>query len=428
MILQGSQRGGARNLALHLLKDENEHVEIHELRGFVAGDLESALKEVYAVSRGTKAKQFLFSLSLNPPANEPVTTGQFEDAIGRVEDSLGLSGQPRAIVFHEKHGRRHAHAVWSRIDAQNMKAIQLSFTRYKLRDISRELFLEHGWKMPEGYANSSKRDPKNFTMAEWQQAKRARKDSRAIKAALQDSWAISDTQQAFTAALEERGYVLARGDRRGVVALDHRCEVYSISKWVGIKAKQVQSKVSDPDTLPSVAETRSRIAKTMAGRLDELAQQQAKIVCARLGELETQRMRIVKKQQQARSELKSSQKQRWVLELNERQRRYSRGLRGLLERFTGKHKEIKKLNERESLAAMIRDREERDALVFSQLDERQRLQARIERLNRFNNDRSQKIALDGHAYKQVQRGEREKIEPHKQSPRLTQSRGTEPRL
>ena len=36
MILHGNQRGGARDLALHLLKDENEHVEVHELRGFVS--------------------------------------------------------------------------------------------------------------------------------------------------------------------------------------------------------------------------------------------------------------------------------------------------------------------------------------------------------------------------------------------------------
>ena len=70
MILHGNQRGGAKDLALHLLKTENEHVEVHELRGFVSDNLVSALNEVYAVSRGTKARQFLFSLSLNPPPLE----------------------------------------------------------------------------------------------------------------------------------------------------------------------------------------------------------------------------------------------------------------------------------------------------------------------------------------------------------------------
>ena len=36
MILVGNQRGRAKNLAQHLLKEENEHVEVHELRGFAS--------------------------------------------------------------------------------------------------------------------------------------------------------------------------------------------------------------------------------------------------------------------------------------------------------------------------------------------------------------------------------------------------------
>jgi len=79
MILHGSQRGGARDLALHLLKEENDHVEVHELRGFVSDDLVSALNEVHAISRGTKARQYLFSLSLNPPPDVNVSIEDFEE-------------------------------------------------------------------------------------------------------------------------------------------------------------------------------------------------------------------------------------------------------------------------------------------------------------------------------------------------------------
>ena len=125
MILQGSQRGGARDLARHLLKKENEHIEVYELRGFASHDLRSALDELHAISRGTRAKQFLFSLSLNPPPTANVSTDQFLSAINKVEDRLGLTDQPRAIVFHEKSDRRHCHVVWSRIDADEMKAIPL---------------------------------------------------------------------------------------------------------------------------------------------------------------------------------------------------------------------------------------------------------------------------------------------------------------
>lgn len=76
------------------------------------------------------------------------------------------------IVFHEKEGRRHAHAVWSRIDPETMTAKPLPFFKTKLREISKQLYLENGWQMPRGFVDSQRRDPRNFTLAEWQQAKR----------------------------------------------------------------------------------------------------------------------------------------------------------------------------------------------------------------------------------------------------------------
>lgn len=68
----------------------------------------------------------MFSLSLNPPGHETVSIDEFEAAIEATEVKLGLQGQPRAIVFHEKDGRRHARVVWSRIDAGKMKAINMA--------------------------------------------------------------------------------------------------------------------------------------------------------------------------------------------------------------------------------------------------------------------------------------------------------------
>lgn len=72
MILDGNQRDGAHDLALHLMKPENEHIEVHEIRGFMADTIMGALREAEAVSRGTKCRQFLYSLSLSPPETERV--------------------------------------------------------------------------------------------------------------------------------------------------------------------------------------------------------------------------------------------------------------------------------------------------------------------------------------------------------------------
>ncbi|MEO1276221.1 MAG: relaxase, partial [Pseudomonadota bacterium] len=61
MILKAAQRGGAKQLGQHLLRfDENDHVELHEIRGFVSDTVIGAFKEAQAVAKGTRCKQFLF--------------------------------------------------------------------------------------------------------------------------------------------------------------------------------------------------------------------------------------------------------------------------------------------------------------------------------------------------------------------------------
>lgn len=161
MTLKASQRGDAKQLAIHLLRtDDNEHVELHKVRGFVSDDLTEALKEAQAISRGTRCKQFLFSVSLNPPETENVKLETFENAVDRIEAKNGLAGQPRIVIFHEKEGRRHCHAVWSRIDTYTMTAKILPHYKLKLRDISRELYLENDWQMPRGLMNSRECDPR----------------------------------------------------------------------------------------------------------------------------------------------------------------------------------------------------------------------------------------------------------------------------
>ena len=89
MILKGSQRGSGQNLAAHLLKmEDNEHVSLHELRGFAADDLHGAFKEIEAVSLGTRCKNYLFSLSLSPPEDAKVSASVFEETIERIETRL----------------------------------------------------------------------------------------------------------------------------------------------------------------------------------------------------------------------------------------------------------------------------------------------------------------------------------------------------
>lgn len=375
MILKASQRGGGQNLAVHLMRlDDNEHMELHELRGFVSDDLKGAFKEAEAVARGTKCRQYLFSLSLNPPAGESVSVETFLGTIDRIEARLGLEDQPRAVVFHEKEGRRHAHCVWSRIDADTMTARQMSFFKTKLMGVSRELYLEHGWDMPRGIENAAGRDPVNFSLAEWQQAKRQGIDPRWLKHDVQQCWKQSDSAKAFMRGLEERGLFLAKGDRRGFVIVDHGGEVYSLSRCLDVKTKEVSARLGDGTDLRSVAETRKSVAERMGPAIRRhVAESRARFQkhSATLGH---RKMEMTHRHRDQRQILRDRQETDWQRETRERAERLPKGLRGLWHRLTGKYQQIHAENEREAQRTQARHAGERQSLIDRQHAERAVLQ------------------------------------------------------
>ncbi len=378
MILKASQRAGGSQLAAHLLNtQDNDHVTVHDLRGFVADNLYGAFQEAYAVSKGTRAKQYLLSLSLNPPPNETVPIAAFEAAIAQVEQRLGLEKQPRAIVLHEKGDRcGHAHAVWSRINADEMKAINLPHYKRKLNDIAKNLYLEHGWDMPKGFVDRKYSNPLNFTREEWQQARRNDHDPRDLKRMFKECWAISDSRQAYVHALKERGFLLARGDRRGYVAVDYRGEPWAIAKFTGIKTKQVRERLGDSKDLPSIAQARMQIGEQFSGKLradlnqarEERAQQ--KLAMAR------RRAVLVQRQREERQHHAKHIQERQGAETRARSKRLAKGLKGFWHRLTGKHARIQRQNQHEALQALNRDREHVETLVRRQLEQRRNLNAK----------------------------------------------------
>lgn len=383
MILKGSQRGGARQLSLHLLNDrDNDHVTVQELRGFIADDLHGALAESHAISKGTKCVQFMFSLSLSPPKEAVAGEEDFRRAVDEAEKRLGLDGQPRAIILHEKEGRRHAHVVWSRIDPQTMTAINLPHFKRKLNDLARELYLEHDWGLPDGLRRDGGKSPLNFTLAEWQQAKRLKLDPREIKQSFQEAWQRSDDAKSLAAALQERGYFLAQGDRRGCVALDVNGEVFAVARWAGVRTKEVRARIGDETTLRPLVDVRAHVEALVSSRLHDFIGDVDRRHDETFQPLADARAAMVHKHRAERETLRQKQEARWQKESCARSARMSTGLRGLWDRLTGTTAGIDKQNETERWQGLIRDRNQRDGLVVAQMAERQLLQKRIEALRR----------------------------------------------
>lgn len=429
MILKGKERGDAPQLARYLLATrDNEHVELHDVRGFISQDLLEAFSEADAIATGTRCKKYLFSMSLNPPEGAQVPVEAFERAISQIEQKLGLENQPRAIVFHEKGGRRHAHAVWSRIDSERMRAINMPHYKMKLRDMSRKLYLEHGWDMPRGLQDRSLRDPLNFTREEWQQANRAGLNPREIKTVFQQCWMASDNKPSFEQALKERGFWLARGDRRGFVAIDFRGEVYSLSRYSGVKTKGLETSLGDPKQLRSVGAVKDEIAGRMSAKLEAFIKDVERDAKQRIAVMTFRKTEMVARHHGERQELWAAIEQRWKAETRQRTQRLPKGFSGIWHRLTGRYAKVKAQNEHEALEAYRRDRAAKDALIFKQLEDRQVIQRDIktqrsiaqEELVRLREDVANYRNLD--RYDRYHRRERDKSDEDKRRKRTRDQR------
>ncbi|MGH1399102.1 MAG: relaxase/mobilization nuclease domain-containing protein [Alphaproteobacteria bacterium] len=413
MILVGNQRGGARDLARHLLKDENERVVLHDMRGFAANDLLGAFQESHAISRGTKCKQHLFSLSLNPPKDADASPEDFEDAVARVEKSLGLTNQPRAIVFHEKKGadgqtRRHAHAVWCRIDIENMKAVQLSFSHSKLQDVARELYRDHGWQMPRGFVRHEERDPRNFSLSEWQQCKRAERDPAKTKEIFQDAWAVSDSRAALAQALRAHGFVLARGDRRGAIAVDYRGEAYSVSRYVGIKAKQVRDRLGDLSALPDAATAQNEAAQDVQKRLDELRREEERHKAEEAARQKEEQSCLRARQVREAAQLHQAQQKREREAQIARNAKIRTGWRGLIDRITGQRRKTLEDNARAQEQALQRDEQERRAAAARQVQQLAQTQSRAQATQQKRANTIKELRDDFNALEASKKAERQR--------------------
>lgn len=406
MILMGSQRGNAAQLARHLLNDrDNEHVELHEVRGFMSDDLAEALKEAELVAKGTRCNQFLFSLSMNPPESEDVPIEVFETSVEIVEQKLGLTDQPRAIIFHEKEGRRHAHVVWSRIDTESMTAKHLPFFKNDLMHVSRELYLENDWEMPKGLIDREMRNPLNMTRAEWEQASRTKHDPRMVKATIRGCWETSDSLPSLINALEERGYFLAQGDRRGFVVVGIRGEVFSLARATGVKTKELKGRLGDPGGLPSTAETKTSIADRMTSQLNRYLVEVETSYKTLPPRLEMRRQQMKDKHNTQRKALEQRQQKRWGEETKERAARMPTGIKALWGRLTGKFNQMKLKNELDAWECLSRDQKEKDELISRQLCDRRLLQSTIQQYRKQRSLQLLEINTQIAEYVRLGRGE-----------------------
>ena len=262
--------------------------------------------------------------------------------------------------------------------AEEMKAIQLSHYKLKMREISKQIYLENGWKMPRGLADCKERDPRNFTLAEWQQSKRTPFSAKEIKSMVQECWAVSDSKSGFENALEERGLYLAQGRRKSHVALTYDGEVFAIARTIKKKQKDVTKRLGDPKKLRNVEDTKNHIAQTITPKLQNFIQDARTERMQKMSLLDQKRLELRDKSNRERTRLLQKQKLRKHTETKLRAERFRKGFRGLWDRLSGKHRAIRIQNEMELKFSNIRDQNQQNELRASQMLIRQSLQRKIE--------------------------------------------------
>lgn len=263
MIVKGGSRAAPGQLAWHLQRrDTNEKVEILELQS-PAPNLAEAFRDWQTLTEGTRGTKGLYHANIDPAKDYTMTREQWQRAVDVLEKELGLEGQPRAVIMHEKFGREHIHVVWARTDIDRMVLRSDSQNYMAHERASQALEKEFGHEPVPGKHAKRDRDkqpefPKaEANQAEWQQGERTGIDPAARKDQITALKQASDNGQAFKTALEEQGYLLAKGDRRDFVIVDEAGSIHSLGRQVrDVKAAELRAFMKDVDreTLPTAAQ------------------------------------------------------------------------------------------------------------------------------------------------------------------------------
>ena len=287
MILKGRTRGQGSQLARYLFSSKNDEVKVLDIRGTCASELTKsgltdALKEFDEYGKLTKGEKTLFHLAIAPSDFDRMDSTKWQYAVAKAEESLGLSGQPRAVVKHEYEGKEHLHVVWSRVDLETHKLKSDSFTNLKLcnaaRDIELDLGLQQLPDMHRGHEKARKlteelkagQEPNEDRISQRQREvqkfveEESSKSPQALKRAIATAWHQSESGEEFRDLLKEKGLRLVRGDR-GPVVMDAEANVFSPARYIeDARVKDIKAKCEDIlSDLPSVDQAREHGKETI---------------------------------------------------------------------------------------------------------------------------------------------------------------------
>lgn len=335
MIAKGNPHNSGPYLARYLAASSkgNESAELAELRGFASDNIFDAFALAQLQAEGTHCQKPLFHVQVRNPKGEELTREQWARVADRIEKQLGFSGQPRAVVFHDKDGGRHMHLVWSRIDGETMRALDPGLYKRKLKEICRKLEKEMGLQQVR---NERAPDEKTQPPArpEFEQGRRLKTDLKAIREGIRDCWDRSANGAGFVAALEREGLILAKGDKRSFVVVDEMGGYHALGKRItGATAEQTRARLADlkAASLPPVEAAQAMQRERREQEKGAMADQQEMTDEDRRREeaekAEAARLEAIQKDEEQRQEAIKEEEERRQQAIAEEEERRQEGIR-----------------------------------------------------------------------------------------------------
>ncbi|GGF76791.1 hypothetical protein GCM10011332_33460 [Terasakiella brassicae] len=272
MIINGSTRGSSwadiEELCAHLLNaSTNEKVEVYGFRHCLNESLTENLKEMRLLSLGSRSRKSVYHASISAPKNEAETLSESDwlTAVKVLEKELGFQHHQRAIVFHTKQGRKHAHIVWGLINPATLKAAPTSWNYVKHEKAARKIEKMLNLSKVEGVFTRKKDSPRPrsaYTYQDVQASDRTGQDVKQIIASISEAWKSSKGGKTFKVKLADHNLTLARG-KRGFILIDGGGNCHSIARRLKVKKCDVDQKLKDLSllNLPSVEDVQGNLER-----------------------------------------------------------------------------------------------------------------------------------------------------------------------
>lgn len=217
-------------------------------------------------NQSTRCKKPVLHFAMRPaPGDRILTDEEFLKAGRKMLKAFGMEGHQAVFVLHDAGTpEQHLHVLANRIDPATSKAAALSNDRRIAKQVAAQIEKDFGLQV----AVQERPREKAGKDTDKERRERRRKGrtgtdrhKEAAKAALARSGASTSD---FQAILNEQGFALAQGDRRGVVIVDRSGRACSFSRAL-TKEQRYQLGI-DRAGLPAVPAARRELAQLAQNR------------------------------------------------------------------------------------------------------------------------------------------------------------------